>query len=129
MLTIQRKAQCVFWYHEFKSPTALQRKFRYKFGQDPPHINSTKRWFKNFMEIRKILDRKESSRPSNDDDVVDAVRVAFHRNPRKSIRVASHELSIPRSAVHKVLHKRFWLHANKLFKPLSRMIALSGSFC
>ena len=42
------------------------------------------------------------------------MRVAFHRSPRKSIRIASNELVIPRSTVHKVLHKRLQLHAYKL---------------
>ena len=114
MLTIQQKAQCVLWYNELKSPTAVQRKFRNEFGQDPPHTNSIKRWFKNFMETGSILDRKRSGRPSIDEETVDAVRVAFHRSPRKSIRVASNELAIPRSTVHKVLHKRLRLHAYKL---------------
>ena len=97
-----------------KSPTAVQRKFRNEFGQDPPHINSIKRWFKNFMETGSILDRKRSGRPSIDEETVDTVRVAFHRSPRKSIRVVSNEFAIPRSTVHKVLHKRFRLHAYKL---------------
>ena len=114
MLTIQQKAQCVLWYNELKSPTAVQRKFRNEFGQDPPHTNSIKRWFKNFMETGSILDRKRSGRPSIDEEPVDAVHVAFHRSPRKSIRVASNELDIPRSTVHKVLHKRLRLHAYKL---------------
>ena len=127
MLTIQQKAQCVLWYNELKSPTAVQRKFRNEFGQEPPHTNSIKRWFKNFMETGSILDRKRSGRPSIDEETVDAVRVAFHRSPRKSIRVASNELAIPRSTVHKVLHKRFgsMLTSYKLFKLLSRMIALA----
>ena len=64
------------------------------------------------METGCIFDRKRSGRPSIDD--VDAVRVAFHRSPRKSIRVASNELAIHRSTVHKVLHKRLRLHACKL---------------
>ena len=41
MLTIQQKAQCVLWYHELKSPTEVQRKFRSEFGEDPLHTNST----------------------------------------------------------------------------------------
>ena len=45
---------------------------------------------------------------------LDAVRVAFHRSPRKSIRVASNKLAIPRSIVYKVLHKRLRLHAYNL---------------
>ena len=105
MLTIQQTAQCVLWYHELKSPTAVQRRFRREFGEDPPRTNSIKRWFKKFMETDSILDGKRSGRPSIDEKTVDAVRVAFHRSPRKSIRIASNELAIPRSTVHKVLHK------------------------
>ena len=108
------KSKMCFWYHKLKSPTAVQRKFRNEFGQDPPHTNSIKRWFKNFMETSSNSDRKRSGRPSIDEETVDAVRVAFHRSPRKSIRVASNELAIPRSTVHKVLYKRLWLHAYKL---------------
>ena len=66
------------------------------------------------METGSILDRKRSGRPSIDEETVDAVLVAFHRSPRKSVRVASNELAIPRSTVHKVLHKRLRLHAYKL---------------
>ena len=91
MLTIQQKAQCVFWYYKLKSPTAIQRKFRNEFGQDLLSLTAL-RWFKNFMETGSILYRKRSGRPSIDEETVDAVRVAFHRNPRKSIRVASNEL-------------------------------------
>jgi len=60
MLTIQKKAQCVLWYHQLKSPTAAKRKFRSDFGEDPPHTNSIKRWFKKFMETRRTLGAKLS---------------------------------------------------------------------
>ena len=66
------------------------------------------------MEISNILDCKRSGRPSIDEESVDAVHVAFHRSPRKSIRVASNKLAIPGSTVHKVLHKRLRIHTNKL---------------
>ena len=52
MLTIQQKAQCVLCYHELKSPTAVQRKFRSEFGEDPPHTNSIKRWFKKLSHSK-----------------------------------------------------------------------------
>ena len=64
-------------------------------------------------------------KPSIDEENVDAVPVGFHSSPRKSIRVASNKLAIPRSTVHRVLHKRLGLHAYKLFKLLSRMMALA----
>ena len=63
MFTTQQNAQCVLWYHKLKSPTAVQRKFSKKVGQDPPHTNSIKRRFKNFMKTGSILDRKRSARP------------------------------------------------------------------
>ena len=66
------------------------------------------------METGSILDRKRSGRPSIDVETVDVVRVAFHRSPRKSIRVASNEVSNPRRTFHKFLHKRLRLHAYKL---------------
>ena len=66
------------------------------------------------MEIGSILDRKRSGRPSIDEETVDAVRAAFYRSQRKSIRVASNELAIPRSTAHKVSHKQLRLHAYKL---------------
>ena len=94
MLTIQQKAQCVLWYHKLKLPTAVQRKFKNEFGQNPPHINNIKRWFKNFMKTGSILDCKRLGRPSIDKETVDAVHVAFHCSPKKSIYVASNELAI-----------------------------------
>ena len=66
------------------------------------------------METGSILDRKRSGRSSINEETVNAVRVAFHHSPRKSIRVASNELAIPRSTVHNILHKQLRLHAYKL---------------
>ena len=127
MLTIQQKAQCVLWYHKSKSLTTVQRKFRYEFGQDLPHINLIKRWFKNFVETESILDRKRSGRPSINEETVDAVRVAFRRSPRKSIRVALNELAILEAQFIKFYINDFrsMLTNYKLFKLLSRMIALT----
>ena len=91
MSTIQQKAQCVFWYYDLKSSTGVQRKFRYEFGQDLPHINSIKIWFKNFTETECIFDRKKSGSASIDKETIDAARVAFYCSPKKSICVASYE--------------------------------------
>jgi len=43
---------------------------------------------KSLWKPSSILDRKRSGRPDIDKENVNAVRVAFHRSPRKSIRVA-----------------------------------------
>ena len=76
-----------------------------------------------------ILDSKRSGRPSINEETIDAVLIAFHHSPRKSIRVASNELAIPQSTVHKVLDKHFdsMLTNYKLFK-LFRIISLAEQF-
>ena len=112
MLTIQQKPQCILWYHKLKSLTAVQCKFRNEFRQDP--TNSIKSWLKNFMETGSILDHKRLGMPSIDEETVDAVRIAFHCSPRKSICVVSNKFAIPQSTVHKVLYKQLQLHAYKL---------------
>ena len=65
------KAQSILWFHDLKSPTAAQPKFRNEFERNVPSI---KRWFEKFMEIGSVLDRKRSNRPSIDEKTVDTVR-------------------------------------------------------
>jgi len=57
MLTIQQKAQCVLWYHELKSPTAVQRKFRSESGEDPPHTTASRDDLKNLWKPEEHLAR------------------------------------------------------------------------
>ena len=45
------------------------------------------------MKAGSIFDRKRWGKPSIDEETVDAVRVALHPTPRKSIRVVSNELA------------------------------------
>ena len=127
MLTIQQKAQCVLWYHKLKSLTAVQRKFRNEFGQDPLHTNSIKRWFKNFMETGSILDHKRLGRPSIDKETVDAVHVAFHCSPRNHFMLHEMNLLFLKVQFTKLYINDFdsMLTSYKLFKLLSWMITLA----
>ena len=108
-------------------PTAVQRKFRYEFGQDPLNINSIKKWFKNFLETGSILDRKRSGRPSIDEETVDAVRVAFHCIPGNQFVL--HQMNL---LSLKAQYIKFYINDlgsvltnYKLFKLLGGMIALA----
>jgi hypothetical protein len=47
-------------------------------------------------------------------ELMDNMQVAFQRSPQKSVRRASRELLIPKSTVHKVLHKRLHLQPYKV---------------
>jgi hypothetical protein len=102
---VQEKAQCVWWYAESgKSPVTVQRKFRRKYGRDPPSKSSIIRWAAKFLETDNVMDLPRSGRPGVKQELVDNVQVAFQRSPQKPVRRASRELHVPKSTVHKVLH-------------------------
>ena len=52
--------------------------------------------------------------PRTSEENIERVRQAFQRFPMKSIRTAARQLKLPRSIVHKVLHKNLRLHAYKV---------------
>lgn len=105
---------CVLWFHESKSVITVQRRFRLEYGRDPPSNNSIKRWYQQFKDTGNVLHMKGAGRPTVSEEVVDRVREAFLRSPRKSTRRASLELGIPQSTIVKVLNKRLKLHAYKI---------------
>ncbi|MCQ7131119.1 DUF4817 domain-containing protein [Salmonella enterica] len=114
MATPQEKAQCVSWLIETKSDTQVQRNFRTKYGREPPSRPTIRAWHKKFMETGSVLQQKGSGRPSTSAGDVERVRDAFVRSPGKSIRTAARQLELPRSTVHKVLHRNLRLYAYKV---------------
>ena len=114
MTTPQERAKCVVWYAETKSPIAVQRNFRRDFQRDPPDVQTIKAWYDKFLATGSVNRQPGSGRKRTSDERVETIRDAFERSPSKSIRRASRQLNIPRSTVHKVLHKRLRLHAYKV---------------
>jgi hypothetical protein len=92
----------------------VQRKFRQEYGQDPPERHSIVAWHKQLLEMGSVLRRKGSGNQAVVPDSVEAIQEAFQHSPRKPICRASHELRIPRSTVHDVVHKRLRLRACKI---------------
>ncbi|GFG29192.1 hypothetical protein Cfor_05009, partial [Coptotermes formosanus] len=93
---------------------SVQRKFRNEFAKKPPHVNNIRRCFEQFRETGGVCKRKSSGRPAVTEENVERIRQSFVRSPRKSIHPHSLELGIPKPTVHKVLHKKFKLHAYKI---------------
>jgi hypothetical protein len=60
------------------------------------------------------LSVKSYGKAQTSEENVNRIREAFQRSPRKSIRPASLQLQIRRSAVHDVLYKRLRLQAHKI---------------
>ena len=63
---------------------------------------------------RLRVNKKGARRPRTSDETVERVREAFQRSPQKSVRSATTRLQIPRSTIHKVLHKRLRFYASKI---------------
>ena len=67
------------------------------------------------MEMETVLYKPRSGRPSTSEEDIERIGQSFSRSLRKSIRsTASVELQVPRSTIHKVLHKRLGLYAFKI---------------
>jgi hypothetical protein len=49
MVTRAEKAFCVLEYARTQSIVTVQRRFRTKFGKDPPAKNSIKQWYQKFQ--------------------------------------------------------------------------------
>ena len=61
MVIPQEKAQCVSWFIETKSDLQTQRRYRTKYGKDPPSRSSIHRWYKKFMKTGSVLNVVGSS--------------------------------------------------------------------
>ena len=70
MATPQEKAQRVSWFIETKSDVQTQRKYRTKYGRDPPSGTSIHRWHKKFVETGSVLDTVRSGRPRTSGKIV-----------------------------------------------------------
>ena len=116
MTTPQKKAQCVSWFIETKSDVQTQRNYRSKYGRDPPSRPSIRLWHKKFMETGTVFDTRWSGRPKTSKENIERLRQAFQRFSMKFIRTAARQLELPRSTVHKVLHKNLRLYAYKVQK-------------
>ena len=66
------------------------------------------------METGTVFDTRRSGRPRTFEENIERVRQSFQRSPMKSIRTAARQLKLPRSTVHKVLHKNLRLYAYKV---------------
>ena len=71
--------------------------------------------YRTLRETGSLLPKTgKFAKVSVNEETIERVRMAFARSPRKSIRRASTELQIPRSTIHKIIHKRLHLCAFKI---------------
>lgn len=114
MASVQAKAMCVLWFFETNSVITTQRRYRARYGKDPPSDNAIRRWLKQFQQTGSVLQQKGAGRPGTKQENVDRIWEAFIRSPQKSTRRASLQLNIPHMTIWRVLRNRLHLHAYKL---------------
>jgi hypothetical protein len=84
MVTRAEKAFYVLEYARTQSIVTVQRRFRSKFGKDPPVKNSIKQWYEKFHRDGCLCIAKRAGRPGPSEERVKRVRDGFQRSPRKS---------------------------------------------
>ena len=70
-----------------------------------PPTRSIYQWINKLKQTGSVLKGNTTGRPRVSDERVEEVRDAFASSPSKSIRVASRQLNMPISTVHKVLRR------------------------
>ena len=121
--SIEEKSFCVTLYLETKSLKTVQARHRRKFiFNNFPHKFQITRWVKKFKDTGTLMKstkkgqkstsgRKLTARPP---ESVDAVRNRVVRNPKKSLRKRSQELSLSRSSVHRILKNDLQLYPYRI---------------
>jgi hypothetical protein len=90
--TPTERSWCFLEFWRCSSFVAVQRAFRWQFGRRGPPETSIRRWYEQFRYRGCIClqGKGRAGRPSVTEEMVDRVRKTFTRSPRKSVRWASH---------------------------------------
>ncbi|KAJ4450303.1 hypothetical protein ANN_01723 [Periplaneta americana] len=97
---------------KFKFPVPVQRRFREKYDRAAPDSHTIVQWHKYLLENGDFQRHGGGSRKRTSDENVEAIREAFTRSPRKSVRQAS------QYAIRKVQDNRQGLELNELHRIL-----------
>ena len=112
--TIAQKTNCVTWFIQTGSITLTQRNFRRTYRTQAPARNSILRWDENFQTTGGVERRQGHGRPATSSEVQQTILRYFNTHPRRSIRRAERDLSIPRSTIHVILRRRIRMFPYKL---------------
>ena len=110
MISVQQKAQCVLWHAKFESYWAVQQEFRRVYQQEPPSKPAILYWVKQFTNTGSLLRKKGSGRPRVSNERVGQIAEKFDRSPKTSVHIASLQLGVSKSAVHRVVRRRLHLY-------------------
>ena len=94
VISQSEKAFCELEFAKTESWTIVQRAFGRKFRKRPPERKSIVIWHGKFKTHGCLCPAKRTGCPSSSEDVIEQVRTALQRSPRKLIRRASREFIV-----------------------------------
>ena len=102
------------WYHETKSTTTCQRKFKVLYStKKAPNHSSIKLWYERFLEEGNMKGSKRG-RKKMDTEKIERVAGHFDATPKCSIRQASQVLGYKKSSVHNIVKHELKLYPYKI---------------
>jgi hypothetical protein len=99
------KLFCVLKYHTSKSAVTVQCAFRAKYAKDLLTDKIIRAWYKQFTENGCPCKQKSSGCPLTAEDDK-RVQASLLHSPKKSTGTAAKDLSISKTTMWRVLHKR-----------------------
>lgn len=76
-------------YHETRSITLVRRGFAWEFGKEPPAMNTTLSWYRNFIETGFMNGTKSRGRKLVSMETINEMRTMFEATPKLSVRQAA----------------------------------------
>lgn len=105
MFSVEDKAQIVVHFIRSGSTTSTRRWWRTTTGREPPSAPSIRRWYRNFHRTGNVANRHDGGRPPTSDELINAVREIYKREPSTSVRSAATQLGVSHTTVHNILRK------------------------
>ncbi|KAJ4428792.1 hypothetical protein ANN_25785 [Periplaneta americana] len=91
----------------------VQIKDRREYGGNAPDGKIIKAWCEKFLVTGSVNKQLGGSRRRVSEEKIEEIRAEFQRIPQKSIRHSFRQFNVPRSTVHRVLHKQLRLYPTR----------------
>lgn len=132
MFTIAERITILEYRLRGETYAEMQRLFERKYQKDAPTRLAIRKLVNKFRRTGSVADERRAGRPPVSPQSVQRVREAIERSPKASTRRLSHELTLPKSTVWKVLHytlKKKAYHIQVLHKLEEEDHAARAAMC
>ena len=115
--TIEYRMLASTWWHESSRNKAALKNVRAqlaeRFAGEVPNGRVIKEWEGKLFTTGSLLDKPIGGRPSASGDIIPDLEASLAEAPQKSVKQRASDLNIPKSSLHRMIHKEGY----KPFKP------------